>query len=255
MAEERRRKRSYEEDEGEEKRPNTFVVGYASLATIVLAFFICMCSMGTIQEEKVMKGLLSVWSSFGVLGGYKYPMGKKKPPLMKGINPELMRALRQFLSKELPEKSFYVGLTGRGYLVGLQSDILFAPGSYRLKEDARKILLKVLPVISSYSGKVRVEGYTDANPPKGGFTRNWDLGMKRALAVVRFFVEKGVDPRKFEVASYGAGKPLFPNDTPEHMAKNRRVWILFKRGGEFSKLGRRGINIRGFFFKVREILR
>ncbi len=253
MAKKRKRKEE-EVVEEEQAKPDTFIVGYASLATIILAFFICMCSMATIQEERVKKGLLSVKSSFGVLGGYETPMEGEtsEEEYLQGVDMKLLQSLKEFLGEETFGRYVHVGLTGRGYLISLGADLLFPSGSYRLKEDSKAILDRIVPIVKAYRGKVRIEGYTDSLPPKGGdFSHNWDLSMKRALFVEEYFVAKGVPRSKFEVAGYGAGNPLFPNDTPEHRKLNRRVWILLKKP-EYAMGGGNVVGVKGFLFKVRE---
>ena len=154
-----------------------------------------MCSVATIQEEKVKKGFLSVKSSFGVLGGYETPVRGEmsEEEYLQGVDMGLIQSLKEFLGEETFGRYVHVGLTGRGYLIGLGADLLFPSGSYRLKKDSKAILDRVVPIVRAYRGRVRIEGYTDSLPPKGGdFSHNWDLSMKRALSVEKYFVAKGI---------------------------------------------------------------
>ena len=36
---------------------------------------------------------------------------------------------------------------------------------------------------------------------------------------------KGIPSNRIEIIGYGEENPIFPNDTPEHRARNRRVEI------------------------------
>jgi len=48
--------------------------------------------------------------------------------------------------------------------------------------------------------------------------------------VIRFFIdEAGLSPDRFSAVGYGEHEPLYPNDTPEHRALNRRIEIIVKR--------------------------
>jgi len=45
----------------------------------------------------------------------------------------------------------------------------------------------------------------------------------RALSVKNFIVSNGINPSRITTVGYGLYKPLYPNDTPENMSKNRRT--------------------------------
>jgi len=68
--------------------------------------------------------------------------------------------------------------------------------------------------------KFRLEGYTDN---QGDADLNAKLSEARAKAIVDWMTNHGVDPAKVWAKGYGPKKPVQPNDSPEHMAANRRV--------------------------------
>jgi chemotaxis protein MotB len=86
----------------------------------------------------------------------------------------------------------------------------------------------VADALRNVQGKViRVEGHTDNVPASGSaFASNWELSSARALAVVRFLQEQGVDPTKLAAAGYGEFQPIGSNDTPEGRSLNRRIEIV-----------------------------
>ena len=47
--------------------------------------------------------------------------------------------------------------------------------------------------------------------------------LHRAESVVRYLIEKGIDPHRIEYAGYGFTQPLASNDTDEGRKTNRRV--------------------------------
>lgn len=67
---------------------------------------------------------------------------------------------------------------------------------------------------------LRVEGHTDSD---GDPAANQMLSEQRARAVVDWFIAHGADPARLHPVGCGARTPLFPNDTPEHKARNRRT--------------------------------
>ncbi|HLL55830.1 MAG TPA: Ig-like domain-containing protein, partial [Myxococcaceae bacterium] len=68
--------------------------------------------------------------------------------------------------------------------------------------------------------KVIVEGHTDN---VGGDAHNLALSQRRAQAIVRYLVNKGVAPNLLEAQGFGATKPVADNKTDKGRAQNRRV--------------------------------
>jgi chemotaxis protein MotB len=80
------------------------------------------------------------------------------------------------------------------------------------------------------SGKyIVIQGLTDnlqiLEPLAGRFPTNWDLAAGRAISIVRYLVEQGIDPNQLTVVSFGQYHPVADNSTPEGCGKNRRINI------------------------------
>jgi chemotaxis protein MotB len=112
--------------------------------------------------------------------------------------------------------------------VKMKDKILFSSGSAMIGKDGKEALAAVAEVLKGVQGKViRVEGHTDNVPlAKGAFKSNWHLSTARALAVVNFLQDQGVDPTRLGAAGYGEFQPIAPNDTPEGKSQNRRIEIV-----------------------------
>jgi chemotaxis protein MotB len=112
--------------------------------------------------------------------------------------------------------------------VKLKDKILFASGSASLGAEGKAALAKVAAAFKEMKGKiVRVEGHTDDRPiGSAAFPSNWELSGARALAVVRFLQERGVDPAVLAGAAYSQYRPISGNDTPEGRSQNRRIEIV-----------------------------
>jgi chemotaxis protein MotB len=112
--------------------------------------------------------------------------------------------------------------------VKMKDKILFSSGSATLGKDGREALGAVAEVLRTVQGKVvRVEGHTDNVRLAGGrFASNWHLSVARALAVVKFLQDAGVDPTRLAAAGYGEFQPIAANDTPEGRSQNRRIEIV-----------------------------
>jgi outer membrane protein OmpA-like peptidoglycan-associated protein len=68
--------------------------------------------------------------------------------------------------------------------------------------------------------KVRVEGHTDN---VGKAKKNTQLSQKRADAVKKYLVSKGVEDARLEAIGFGPDKPIADNATDEGKEANRRV--------------------------------
>lgn len=114
------------------------------------------------------------------------------------------------------------------------SEVLFAPGSATLNAEGRAQVDRVASVIREVSGEIppeipwilRVDGHTDTTPvsPNSQFEDNWELSEARALSVVRFIIEEqGLPPDRLAATGFGEYQPIDPGDTPEALARNRRI--------------------------------
>ncbi|MFH1809045.1 MAG: OmpA family protein [Pseudomonadota bacterium] len=113
--------------------------------------------------------------------------------------------------------------------VKLKDKVLFASGSAKLQDEGKAALVKLTEVFKEITGKsLRVEGHTDNVPvsKSGKFTSNWDLSSARALAVVTFLQEQGLDATRLSAEGCGEYRPIADNETPEGRSQNRRIEIV-----------------------------
>lgn len=76
---------------------------------------------------------------------------------------------------------------------------------------------------------IEIAGNTDPNPnsdPQD--TANKLLSEQRAETVKKYFVMQGIDVNRIITVGNGSSNPMYPNDTDEHRALNRRTDVSFK---------------------------
>jgi outer membrane protein OmpA-like peptidoglycan-associated protein len=111
--------------------------------------------------------------------------------------------------------------TENGVLVNMKSEILFDSGSAVLKDEAIAQISKVGDIIAKYSDdRVRVEGHTDST---GSAAKNEELSLRRAEAVKRVLMGRGVKDTQVTALGMGETKPVADNKTAAGRAANRRV--------------------------------
>jgi len=113
-----------------------------------------------------------------------------------------------------------------------QSEVLFAPGSAELGDNAKKELAPVIAALKEISAKIppeitwilRVDGHTDRRPISNSqFPSNWELSTARAISVVRFAIEEGVPAARLAAAGFADKQPLDPRNSEDAYRRNRRI--------------------------------
>jgi outer membrane protein OmpA-like peptidoglycan-associated protein len=111
--------------------------------------------------------------------------------------------------------------TENGLVVQMASDILFDTGSSALKPKSIDDLGKIGDIIAKYSDdRVKIYGYTDS---EGGKAYNEELSLRRADAVKRVLVGRGVQEKQITSLGMGEAQPVATNSTSAGRSKNRRV--------------------------------
>jgi chemotaxis protein MotB len=145
-------------------------------------------------------------------------------------------AISQF-QPELKTRKVRIKEDERGLIISLAADSFFEPASAEINiEESRQVLQKVATLLGSpeMSGrKFRIEGHTDNIPtdPQGQWETNWELSADRAVNVLHYLVDFGVDEQQCQVAGFADTVPLASNDTREGRAYNRRVDIVLLSEG------------------------
>ena len=113
-----------------------------------------------------------------------------------------------------------------------QSEVLFAPGSADLGDDAKKQLGQVFATLKDVSAKIpteinwilQVEGHTDRRPiSTPQFPSNWELSTARAMSVVRFAIDEGIPAARLAAACFADQQPLDPRNGDDAYRRNRRI--------------------------------
>lgn len=114
-------------------------------------------------------------------------------------------------------------------VVRMASDIVFAPGSTRIKDEAREALTELAHTLATFEDRrFQVMGHTDDRPIHSArFPSNWELSTQRAVEVVKLLIDNGVEPEMISAAGSAEFDPLVDNDTRENRELNRRVEIVF----------------------------
>ncbi len=203
---------------------NAWVLSFADLITLLLAFFIAMAAYSRLDDSFLDK----------LTASFSASVGAGAQPKRDGA--DLASALRTTLA-ELPFGRDAGLVEGNGRVaVEIADGALFRPGSAELAPDAVAALRAIAAVLRAddfQRAAITVEGHTDDRPiTTARFPSNWELSSARAVAVVRLLEAFGVASWRLEATAYGATRPKLPNrdasgtPIPANQAQNRRIVIV-----------------------------
>ena len=236
----------------EPEKPSTAWQGtYGDMITLMLCFFVMLYNpsevdvtqLATITQSLQMQETESTSGGMSLSAGRLSDLGNNinsLPSLEKGKS--LGLAKKKAVSLFAPDvKSNKITITSdeRGLIITLLSDNFFEEGSADLNiNETRETLLRLAEFFRSpelSDRRYRIEGHTDNTPvsTESVFPSNWELSATRAVNVLHYLADYGVDENKFSVAGYSDTRPKFSNDTAEGRAYNRRVDIIILDEGHF----------------------
>lgn len=106
-------------------------------------------------------------------------------------------------------------------IMSIAKSIYFKTGSDILSYKSKKKLNELIPILNEYPEMgFSIEGHTDS---VGDDAKNMTLSQKRADAVKKYLVDKGVDPSRLIATGYGETMPVADNNTKSGRQQNRRV--------------------------------
>ena len=104
---------------------------------------------------------------------------------------------------------------------GAIEGVAFRSASDELTPDAETVLDGVAATLAEYPDvTVAIEAHTDNT---GDAEANLQLSRRRAVAVARHLVSRGIDAARLRPRAFGESRPLASNATDEGRATNRRV--------------------------------
>jgi chemotaxis protein MotB len=217
----------------QEDNPERWLLTYADLITLLLAFFIVMYSMSRIDAKRFGKVSQAL---HGILKGG--PSVRHIPELETlntghgllkvGDLKMLQTAVHTEIEKLGRKGDIVTEMNERGLIIHIMESAMFDEGKALLKSKALEVLDLVAKDIVRMPNHVRVEGHTDDRPIRNeNYPSNWELSTARATTVVRHFIDKhGYPPDQISAVGFSQHRPYVPNISIENRALNRRVDVV-----------------------------
>lgn len=234
---------------GQRKRIETpaWLVTYGDMITLLLAFFIALFTVATIDGYEIQL-ILSAFPGIGNFGGGNTLQEGPLPELGYSIlslpAQDRRRQLDQARVKErnqtfgkISTRNFEIREEERGLVVSLAADLFFASSSAEIDIDNNRDILQEIALFLQNdrftNRKFRIEGHTDSIPPNpdGEWNSNWDLSAARSINILRVLSDYGVNESQFQIMGLSDTAPIADNSIAEGRARNRRVDIVILNDG------------------------
>ncbi|ACB84986.1 flagellar motor protein MotB [Natranaerobius thermophilus] len=214
---------------------------YGDMITLLLAFFVLLYSISTVDAEKFERMLVSLHESFsGVLPEHRAQIPREDPNITlpepserqvpseeEQMMEDIYDQLEDYIEDADLAEVVMLETEERGIVIRFQDKILFDSGRAELRSESLEILGDIAEILEEIPNEIKVEGFTDDVPiDTPEFPSNWELSAARATTVLRYLSEEGgLDPGRLQATGYGEYRPMVPNDSPENRQLNRRVDI------------------------------
>ncbi len=235
----RRKKQAAAEKENAER----WLLTYADLITLLLAFFLLLFATSSQDLEKfklLAGGLRDAFggAGSGVLGGGGngiLPGGGSILPESGATSPPEFNSIREDLNSFAGDNGLSARIAVRTVdgetVISLSDNLLFNSAEAKLRPESLPVLDRVAADLRGLPNEFRVEGHSDNIPlSTDAFASNWELSAARATEVLRYLIERGgIEPKRIHASAYADTRPIAENTTPAGRAQNRRADIVIVR--------------------------
>ncbi|MGU7783076.1 OmpA/MotB family protein [Burkholderia sp. PU8-34] len=209
----------HDEHGGEGSQSGRWLISYADLITTLMVLFLALYVLQ-----------LAKYNALEVRYQTVVQLGAGQGKASAAGDPQRQAAQEwSSLLKSLKDQGqVTVTNAAHGVEIGINAKVLFNVGDARLLPEATDVLARIAGVLKDHpANNILVEGHTDSVPiSTAKYESNWELSSARAGAVVRYLVERGVEPHRLAAIGRADNLPLMVGDDAAARAVNRRVTIL-----------------------------
>ncbi|MED4532948.1 flagellar motor protein MotB [Metabacillus fastidiosus] len=234
----------------EEHIDESWLIPYADLLTLLLALFIVLFSMSSLDAQKFQQLARAFNSEFsGGTGVLEFPSptpsGKmeqldkqekdeeKKEKKLDAKEQQELKEVQQKINEYIANKNLNADLkttlTDEGLLVTILNDIFFDSGKSFVREKDEQLAREISELlVMNPPRNIIISGHTDNVPISNSeFDSNWELSVMRAVNFMKIVMENDkLNSEHFSAKGFGEFKPVASNNTEAGKQKNRRVEVL-----------------------------
>lgn len=249
------------EEPEKEQNGERWLLTYSDMITLLLALFIILYSMSSINEKKLEELAKNFHSALGNAPATSQGVGgggsgsgsgvaaavssavssSSKPSASSGTGNgnsktatqalnDVYKMLQDYITKNHLQGQIGLENTNNYIQIHLKDLVMFEPNSPDMLSSSQPIMKEIEEAISSvygYVDHITISGHTaDVVVHSTQSDQiSWQLSTDRAVTVLNSLIGYGLQQDKLSIQGYSHFEPVAPNDTAENQAKNRRVEI------------------------------
>ncbi|MDH5762508.1 MAG: OmpA family protein [Nitrospinota bacterium] len=230
----RKKLAEFMEEALEDKSSPLWMTTYADMAILLLTFFILYYSLSSVANNKFKEAIMGTQSaSIGLLELLDSVEKKESIEVLTGLkSDDILTDILHVADRETMNDVMDISTDRTKIVIRIPGGSLFEPGSANLDVNKSKpILDEIVRLLNSYPRyRISIQGHTDDNPiSTDRFPSNWELSSARATAVLRYFIDKNIDPKRLTATGYADIFPIASNDSELGQSTNRRVEFVLEK--------------------------
>ncbi|MGE4535980.1 MAG: flagellar motor protein MotB [Desulfovibrio sp.] len=233
-----------DDDDEEIEASSQWLTTLSDLSMLLMTFFIMLFSMSSLDVKKFTDSFSSVRNALGNKSKAVASAPIATPEMSTLVEQARIRQriigeqrrvydqFRSYVSTKGLDGVVAATLEAGKITIAFPAGVLFPKDGVDLTEQGKERLRTLYGFLIKTAGeRVNIRGFTDNQPPGPGsrFRDNWEVSSLRAVAVLRYMVSLGMPPNRLTATGLADLEPLYPNDTPEHRARNQRVEFVLER--------------------------
>jgi len=211
------------------------MVAFASLMTILLAFFIMLSSYaGKPKEKETDEALKSFKEALNNFGVNKVMLGSTDSIFNLSLKLESYGGKNK-MRKPTDENAFVntidkgsdIEYVQTGHRVDFPTEISFINEELDISAESKQYLNNLIKVIKNRDCQVMVGGYTSEDfVSSDRYPTSWQLSAEYASAVIKYFNNVGdIDYKRLTAVGYGEHQPLLGEASSFNARANNRINI------------------------------
>jgi len=208
-----------------------WMIAYSDMATLLLTFFILYYSIASMNVAKFKAAILGdAEAPIGLIELVDSVKIKKSIVELTGMQTNDILADLRSTSQDFAGALEVVAANGK-VIFRVPAKVLFESGSANIQKAGVPVLDEIIQILKRFPQyQINIQGHTDDVPiATERFPSNWELSATRATAVLRHFVDRGIEPGNLTATGFADTFPLFSNETEAGRSNNRRVEFVLEK--------------------------
>lgn len=216
----------------QEDKPADWQTVFCSLAIILVAFFVMLCSYSTPEKGKIIEVRHSFTGAMDIFsGGILFEKGEgivvPSPDSTGRMADRIAAPIARLLEGEGLTDKINLKSSSDSVRLMLMDTLLFEPGTDSITPEAGSLLDKLARILAAGDAPVQIDGHTDDSQSRTGpYQSNWELSSMRAVRIMQFLHRSGGIPYgRMCATGFAQYRPFVRNRSGEDRARNNRVEI------------------------------